>query len=651
MLKIKHIRSFCSAGTYAAGLEICKPGKVRKLRVDHIDADTVKANALVLGNFGYYHNARLVLDARRNNLLDDYRCDCYEQTQLKHPCRHCIALALALAADGENPLGAALECKQEEPEAPVQPVVEPMAADPVETPEAFAAGEQPAAPEIIDIPSAPVVELPPVPLGDPKGMEILFGHIPGQDYDPLVWYPNDTAKVFHTNTGIIGTMGTGKTQFTKSLIAQLYRKQENNFHGTPLGILIFDYKGDYNLSKQDFMQAVNARVLSVVKLPFNPLTLVRSRNFKPMLPVHTANAFVDTIARAYRLGVKQRNALYTCIDRAYQNAGIVAADPQTWDKLAPTFDMVFDIYENDREIPKNDSLEAAMQDLHRFCVFESNPYHTTSLFDLLKGVVVIDLSGYDERLQSLIVGITLDQFYAQMHSCGSSATDGSLRELTRMILVDEADNFLRKDFPALKKIMKEGREFGVGTILSTQALDHFATGEDDYSRYIMTWVVHNVSDLKRSDVEYVFRTRSGSAETESLYGEIKSCERFHSIIKIGNASPIHVRDKAFFELMRDGEAPPESAPAPAAPLILAAEPVAEVAVPTLEPSPEGADLEATPMDIAEFTRLVESMNQQLKDEGYGIPASDDVPDTADAPNTGTTPDNGDTPDFGAGIVD
>ena len=629
MLKIKHIRSFCSAGTYAAGLEICKPGKIRKLRVEHIDDDTVKANALVLGNFGYYHNARLVLDARRNNLLDDYRCDCYEQTQLKHPCRHCIALALALAADGTNPLGAALEAPQEaEPDVPV---AEPVAAEPVEVVESIPSATQLNAPEIIDLPAAPVIELPPVqPQGDPKGMEILFGHIPGENNTPMVWYPNDTAKVFHTNTGIIGTMGTGKTQFTKSLITQLYRKQENNFHGTPLGILIFDYKGDYNVSKQDFVQAVNARVLSVVKLPFNPLTLVRSRNFKPMLPVHTANAFTDTIARAYRLGVKQRNALYTCIDRAYQNAGIVAADPQTWDKLAPTFDMVFDIYENDREIPKNDSLEAAMQDLHRFCVFESNPYHTTSLFDLLKGVVVIDLSGYDERLQSLIVGITLDQFYAQMHSCGSSSTDGSLRELTRMILVDEADNFLRKDFPALKKIMKEGREFGVGTILSTQALDHFATGEDDYSRYIMTWVVHNVSDLKRSDVEYVFRTRSGSAETEALYGEIKSCERFHSIVKIGNASPVHIRDKAFFELLRDGDAPSEPIPTPAAPVDLPEPPI-------LTAAPEDSPLESTPMDVAEFTRLVQDMNRQLKEEGYGL----DIPAPGDSADSGDCVDSGD----------
>ena len=127
------------------------------------------------------------------------------------------------------------------------------------------------------------------------------------------------------------------------------------------------------------------------------------------------------------------------------------------------------------------------------------------------------------------------------------------RELTRMILVDEADNFMRKNFPSLKKIMKEGREFGVGTILSTQCLDHFTNGDDDYSRYIMTWVVHNVSDLKRSDVEYIFRTTASSDDTGRLYQAIKNNDRFHSIVKIGNAEPVHVRDKAFFELLKDDQ--------------------------------------------------------------------------------------------------
>lgn len=551
MLKIKHIKAQGKSDYYIAGQEICKPGNIRKVQFNKIDEDVTEVQALVMGNFGFFHTVKLGLNFRKPNVIDSCRCNCYEKTQIKSPCRHGIALALALASDGKREFDFALEPRIDPFEDDAEEITfEPQTvAATAEAPRPQQAPVQPA-PETVPAVAEP--EVPVIPLGDPNGMEIHLGSIPEQDGAPMVWHPNDTTRVFHTNTGIIGTMGTGKTQFTKSLIAQMYRNQKDNFYGNPLGILIFDYKGDFNDPESDFAKACNAKVLPVTRLPFNPLALVPGKKFKPLLPVHTANAFTDTIARAYRLGVKQRNILYTCIERAYENAGIVASDPKTWSKLAPTFEMVYDIYDNDREIPKNDSLEAAMQDLHRFNVFESNPYYTKSLFNLLKGVVVIDLTeAFDEKIQSLIVGLTLDQFYTQMRNSGFSTTDGTLRELTKFILVDEADNFMGRDFPALKRIMKEGREFGVGTILSTQCLDHFTTGEDDYSRYIMTWVVHNVAELKRSDVEYVFRTGSNNAETERLYNAIKNTDRFHSIVKIGNADPIHIRDKAFFEMMRE----------------------------------------------------------------------------------------------------
>lgn len=283
-----------------------------------------------------------------------------------------------------------------------------------------------------------------------KGMTIVLGE-DDRTLEPVLWYPNNTAQLFHTNTGIIGTMGTGKTQFTKSLITQLYREQKNNIDGYPLGILIFDYKGDYNESKTDFVEATNATVLKPYHLPFNPLALTQSKVFKPLLPVHTANSFKDTLSRIFYLGAKQQDTLLQCISDTYASYGIKPADKDSWNNDAPTFEQVYQRYYNDDEIKKNDSLAAAMNKLHQFEIFESNPKHTKSLFDLLKGVVVIDLSGYDADIQSFIVAITLDLFYAQMQASGSSLLKNSLRQLTKVILVDEADNFMSVGFPSLKK--------------------------------------------------------------------------------------------------------------------------------------------------------------------------------------------------------
>ncbi|PMO31176.1 hypothetical protein BCT07_17555 [Vibrio breoganii] len=57
---------------------------------------------------------------------------------------------------------------------------------------------------------------------------------------------------------------------------------------------------------------------------------------------------------------------------------------------------------------------------------------------------------------------------------------GDFRQITKMILVDEADNLISQNFPSLRKILKEGPDYGAGVILSTQDITHFQTGENDY---------------------------------------------------------------------------------------------------------------------------------------------------------------------------
>ena len=379
-----------------------------------------------------------------------------------------------------------------------------------------------------------------------RPMQVLFGTNQANN-QPLMWCPNDTDKVFHTNTGIIGTMGTGKTQFTKSLITQLHKESKYNLGSKDIGILIFDYKGDYNQDKVDFIEATNAKVYNLYHLPYNPLAIIKTANPKPMLPLHIGNTLKETLVKGFGLGVVQANLLKDLIMEAYEGKGIKKNDPSTWNRTPPTLRDVYNRY-IDREDLKQDSLYAAFSNLIEFEIFEPDATKTQPLFDLLDGVTVIDLSSYDESVQNLVVAITLDLFYSQMQALGHSKIDKNIRQINKMILVDEADNFLSKDFNALKKILKEGREFGVGTILSTQLLSHFSTSDNDYANYILTWVVHNVADLNTKDVKYIFNTHTKQQEDE-LYNKIKSLEKHYSLVKMGDSDrPLHVRDKAFWEL-------------------------------------------------------------------------------------------------------
>ncbi|MFY7739224.1 MAG: DNA phosphorothioation-dependent restriction protein DptH [Flavobacterium sp.] len=377
-----------------------------------------------------------------------------------------------------------------------------------------------------------------------EGIEIEFGTDLNSG-KTVLWEPNNTNKVMHTNTGIIGTMGTGKTQFTKSLITQLNANSNKNIGDEKLGILIFDYKGDY--IKEDFVTKTNATVLNPYHLPYNPLALDATETSKPMLPLHTANDLKETISNAFNLGNVQKQRLRDVIVEAYEEKGIQKANKDSWTRTPPTLGDVCDIYLSS-EKNSQDSLYAAISNLSEFEIFEPDANKTQSLYSLIEGVVVINLSGYDESIQNLIVAITLDAFYTQMQRHGHSEIKGNLRQVKKMILVDEADNFLSKNFNSIRKILKEGREFGVGTILSTQFLNHFATSENEYSNYILTWVIHRVNEIKMKEVESLF-SLDNKLQKENLIKTIKGLEKHQSIVNLAGSEPILIKDKAFWELL------------------------------------------------------------------------------------------------------
>ncbi|EAW7984083.1 DNA phosphorothioation-dependent restriction protein DptH [Salmonella enterica subsp. diarizonae] len=393
------------------------------------------------------------------------------------------------------------------------------------------------------IPESPQPEASTLPTDNVNNMplQVLFGHDVLRQ-SPLYWAPTNTAKFMNTNTGIIGTMGTGKTQFTKSLVTQLMRNQSCNVDGKPIGLLIFDYKSDY--VDDAFLEATGAKRYQLSLLPYNPLSLFGDM---PMLPRHTAMAFAETMGKAYNLGVKQRMKLVTLIMECYDLAGIVPHDRSTWNRVAPTIEDVWQQYLAQEKVDE-DSLYAALYNLAGFQIFETNPEKMTSLYDLVDGVTVIELAGYPSEIQNLVVALTLDLFYAQMQKRGKPTVRGDYRQLTKMILVDEADNFMRQDFASLRKILKEGREYGVGAILSTQEITHFKTGENNYASYILTWVIHRVSEIKNADIKAVFNIDE-KGEQESLMGQIRQLDKHFSLYIDGDKIVKKMRDKAFWELI------------------------------------------------------------------------------------------------------
>lgn len=389
----------------------------------------------------------------------------------------------------------------------------------------------------------PIIE-PEIPWEDEPQTSGVVLHIGEHKYThaPIYFEPNNTSVVSHPNMGIIGTMGTGKTQFARSIIAQFSRESDHNVNKTPIGMLVFDYKGDY--IDQEFLTAVNGESFSD-SLPFNPLTLVVNDKVKKLnLPSITADRIADSLQKAFNLGNVQRNIIKEVIVETYADAGIYK-DSSTWNNPVPTMSRVVEKYFETHDA--KDTLYGIFGTLRDYPMFTEKTSECVSLFEWLDGVKVIDLTLFEDSVKRLIVSLILDLFYAEMKQWGGSGQTNGFRELRAMILVDEAHQFLKMKFDALRKIISEGRMFGVGMILSTQNLSDFKSDED-YSQFIMSWVIHHVNNVTKNELANIFGASNTNIENYIKY--ISNAQIFESLCKIGH-DVYQMKDLPFFQLVEE----------------------------------------------------------------------------------------------------
>ena len=387
--------------------------------------------------------------------------------------------------------------------------------------------------------SAKNVESPSIP--ESCKIKILVGHTQSGCRE-VVFEPNNTKMVSHPNMGIIGTMGTGKTQFARSVIAQFSKEGIHNVGGKPVGMLVFDYKGDYK--DKEFLEAVGGTCYKF-NYPFNPLKLVVNDEVMGMnLPAITADRIADSFAKAYGLGLKQQSNIKQVIIDTYKDAGI-SKDPSSWKKPVPTMEQVIEKYFETYDA--NDKAYALFDKLRDYTIFTTDNSNCVSLFEWLNSVRVIDLTLYPDDTKKVIVSLILDLFYAEMRQLGGSMQKDGFRELRAMIMVDEAHQFLKKDFNSFRSIISEGRMFGVGMILSTQNVSDFKTSKEDYSQFILSWIIHHVNSISKSEIANIFGASDPNSERYMDF--INKAKLFESVCKIG-ARVDGIRDLPFFELLK-----------------------------------------------------------------------------------------------------
>ena len=371
------------------------------------------------------------------------------------------------------------------------------------------------------------------------GIRFRVGQSPtAGDQNPYLLNPSNT-RMNQLNIGVVGDLGTGKTQLTKALIYQFTRSAASN-RDHPPKFLIFDYKRDY--TKSDFVDAVGARVISPYHIPLNVFRLPDEHGHLQAARLRRFKFLSDALQKIYGgIGPRQRNHLKTSVMQAYASRA----------PSAPTLADVFSEYSNivgDRV----DAPYSILSDLVDLEVFVNQAEEAGRFDEFFTGVTVIDLAdlGVGDNERNMLVVLFLNLYYEYMLNLVKRpyvGSDPQLRFIDSMLLVDEADNIMKYNFDVLSQLLLQGREFGVGVLLASQFLSHFKTREMDYSQPLLTWFIHKVPNVTPRELESIGLNRVPS----SMVNKVKSLDVHHCLYKTLDVPGRFMRALPFYEIVGD----------------------------------------------------------------------------------------------------
>lgn len=332
----------------------------------------------------------------------------------------------------------------------------------------------------------------------PLGIEILVGEEVGAaSSTPVIFKPSNT-DLNQMNMGVVGDLGTGKTQFLKSLVYQLSQSAASNRTKAPK-TFIFDYKKDY--SAGEFPESISAQVLDPTRtLPINFFALPEDAT--NIHKVYRANFFKDLLQRIANIGAVQGTNLYGSVMQAYGDCA-----PGHW----PLMEDVLDVY-REKNGGTADTVVAKLTMMIDLQIFEKSHENIQSFSQLFTKNTVLnlsDLGGAGQDIVDIIATMFLEHLYTDYMKTIEKpgfqvGEDGVTRRfIDSMVLIDEAHHALGRGFEVLMKMMLEGREFGLGVILSSQYLSHFQLGGKNWAEALSTWVVHNVKGAKVKELENI----------------------------------------------------------------------------------------------------------------------------------------------------
>jgi hypothetical protein len=355
---------------------------------------------------------------------------------------------------------------------------------------------------------------------------------------PVNFWPANTA-LNQMNVGVVGDLGTGKTQFLKGLIHGLRKETSVKQPGKALSFLIFDYKNDY--ADKEFVESVGAHVLKPKKIP---LSIFPSYDgYSQDDAFEKSKSFAAVLSKIYPgVGPVQIENLTIAIENVYISKN----------GKAPFLSEILNSYK--MISGKADSVSSILRDFVGLKIFSEDESELMSFEDLIGDkVLVVALNELlaDARTQNSVVVLFLDFYYEYMLKSEKSkyidVPPNKLRTLTSFLLVDEATNILEYELDVLRKILLQGREFGFGVILASQYLSHFKTAHENYGEPLLTWVIHKVPFVKLAEIK-TLGIPEVSQDIVDKIAHLEVHQALYSSLGVGGAI---IRGTPFFEIVKE----------------------------------------------------------------------------------------------------
>lgn len=386
----------------------------------------------------------------------------------------------------------------------------------------------------------------------PDGLKFKIGEIHNDVGTMDFFYNPGSTEVNQLNIGIIGDLGTGKTQLVKSIIYKMSVNSNAN-RGEPPKFLILDTKRDYDgsgseLDKQ-LITAINAEVIDPYNLKINIFDIKGSTEHHPAMS--KAIFFLDVLGKIYGgIGPVQKDNLRTAILNAFIDRGYRPGI--NFDEfISPTVKDVADQY---RTLVRGqvDAPLSIINGLLQEGVFEEDPLKTVSFKEMFSRSMILALgkiaSSKDSLELVMVIFLKLYQEYMlSIKKMPFVGTNPSLRKIDSYILIDEAKMIMDYNFLVLQDLLRKGREFGVGVILSTQYLSDFTNSNYDYSEPLATWCIHKVPNISVKELKSIGLVDAN----ESTVSHIKKLKNHYCLYKTVDVDGKIIRGIPLFETITE----------------------------------------------------------------------------------------------------